>query len=120
MGEVTVLASNIEVDIKAQEQKIEQQKANEFNQFSNQLELLKKQHEGSSKKVSDIDTDHQLLMEKLLSLEKNLENRLKSLDEIDRNIQSRLSTYEETSNRRIKLVEDGNQSNQEKLVMLSH
>merc|ERR1712128_129833 len=55
--EVTVLASNIDINVKAQEQKMDQQKANDFNQFNSQLEQLKRQQDGSSNKISDIDAD---------------------------------------------------------------
>merc|ERR1711892_1232256 len=116
--EVSVLASNIEVNVKAQEQKMEQQKANDFNQFSNQLEQLKKQQENSNKKVSDIDADNHTLMEKTIGLERNFENRLKSLDEIDNDIRSRLGTFQVESTQKIKSVEDESKYNRERLILL--
>merc|ERR1711892_849720 len=115
--EVSVLASNIEVNVKAQEQKMEQQKANDFNQFSNQLEQLKKQQENSNKKVSDIDADNHTLMEKTIGLERNFENRLKSLDEIDNDIRSRLGTFQVESTQKIKSVEDESKYNRERLIL---
>merc|ERR1711892_504507 len=116
--EVSVLASNIEVNVKAQEQKMEQQKANDFNQFSNQLEQLKKQQENSNKKVSDIDADNHTLMEKTIGLERNFENRLKSLDEIDNDIRPRLGTFQVESTQKIKSVEDESKYNRERLILL--
>merc|ERR1712066_772437 len=116
--EVTVLASNIDTNVKAQEQKMEQQKANDFNQFNNQLEQLKRQQEGSNSKISNIDADHHTLMEKLMGLERNLDNRLKHLDEIDNNISSRLGVFQDESTQRIKLVENDNKYNKEKLILL--
>merc|ERR1711892_637404 len=112
--EVTVLASNI----KAQEQKMDQQKANDFNQFNSQLEQLKRQQDGSCNKISDIDADHHTLMEKLMGLERNLDNRLKNLDEIDNTISSRLGNFQDESTHRIKSVEDVSKYNREKLVLL--
>ena len=53
--EVSVLANNIEVNVKTQEQRIKKQKVNEFNQFDNQLEVLTKNQESLSKSISDID-----------------------------------------------------------------
>merc|ERR1711892_1203286 len=116
--EVTVLASNIDINVKAQEQKMDQQKANDFNQFNSQLEQLKRQQDGSCNKISDIDADHHTLMEKLMGLERNLDNRLKNLDEIDNSISSRLGNFQDENTHRIKSVEDVSKYNREKLVLL--
>merc|ERR1712168_1096295 len=116
--EVTVLAGNIDTNVKAQEQRMEQQKANDFNQFNNQLEQLKRQQEGSSNKMSNIDADHHTLMEKLMGLERNLDTRLKHLDDIDSNMSSRFGIFQEESIHRIKSVEDENKYNREKLILL--
>merc|ERR1739838_902664 len=75
--EVTVLASNIENNVKAQEQRMEKNSANEINQLSNQLDQLKKDQVSSFQKVTEINDDHKSLQDKVLTFEKNMDNKLK-------------------------------------------
>merc|ERR1712013_571172 len=92
--EVTVLAGNIDTNVKAQEQRMEQQKANDFNQFNNQLEQLKRHQEGSSNRISYIDADHRTLIEKLILLEDAHQNQLQKAAYIE-NLGDRVNRLDE-------------------------
>ena len=72
MKEVTVLASNIQVQVKEQEQKTVEQSSNDLNQIRNQIQDIENQNGISSQKISELNTDNQALLEKLLGLEKNI------------------------------------------------
>merc|ERR1712013_633494 len=81
-------------NVKAQEQRMEQQKANDFNQFNNQLEQLKRHQEGSSNRISYIDADHRTLMEKLILLEDAHQNQLQKAAYIE-NLGDRVNRLDE-------------------------
>ena len=66
MKEVTVLASNIQVQVKEQEQKMVEQSSNDLNQIRNQIQDIENQNGISSQKISELDTGNQALLEKLL------------------------------------------------------
>merc|ERR1711915_452348 len=79
MKEVTVLASNIQVQVKEQEQKMVEQSSNDLNQIRNQIQDIENQNGISSQKISELDTGNQALLEKLLGLEKSIEEKKREL-----------------------------------------
>ena len=71
MKEVTVLASNIQVQVKEQDQKRMEQSANELKQIRNQIQDIENQNGISSQKIFELDTGNQAPLEKWLVLKKN-------------------------------------------------
>ena len=68
MKEVTVLTSNIQVQVKEQEQKRMEQSANELKQIRNQIQDIENQNGISSQKIFELDTGNQAPLEKWLVL----------------------------------------------------
>merc|ERR1711892_944682 len=90
MRELTVMMSSIESYVKTQEQKLEQEKTNNFNQFNGQLQELRFAHDNISTKMVDVDADNNTLLEKLNILEKNLDSRFQELDFADKQLLQKL------------------------------
>merc|ERR1712106_760051 len=69
MKEVTVLTSNIQVQVKEQEQKMVEQSSNDLNQIRDQIHDIENQNGISNQKISELDNGNQALLEKLLGLQ---------------------------------------------------
>ena len=80
MKEVTVLASNIQVQVKEQEQKRMEQSANELKQIRNQIQDIENQNGISSQKIFKLDTGNQAPLEKWLVLKKTIGEKIEGLD----------------------------------------
>merc|ERR1711915_398096 len=91
MKEVTVLASNIQVQVKEQEQKMLEQSSNDLNQIRNQIQDIENQNGISSQKISELDTGNQALLEKLLGLEKSIGEKMEGLDKTDDSLLSKIN-----------------------------
>merc|ERR1712228_1019412 len=91
MKEVTVLASNIQVQVKEQEQKMVEQSSNDLNQIRNQIQDIENQNGISSQKISELDTGNQALLEKLLGLEKSIGEKMDGLDKTDDSLLSKIN-----------------------------
>merc|ERR1712142_1196606 len=91
MKEVTVLASNIQVQVKEQEQKMVEQSSNDLNQIRNQIQDIENQNGISSQKISELDTGNQALLEKLLGLEKSIGEKIEGLDKTDDSLLSKIN-----------------------------
>merc|ERR1712228_866298 len=91
MKEVTVLASNIQVQVKEQEQKMVEQSSNDLNQIRNQIQDIENQNGISSQKISELDTGNQALLEKLLGLEKSIGEKMEGLDKTDDSLLSKIN-----------------------------
>merc|ERR1712098_350540 len=91
MKEVTVLASNIQVQVKEQEQKMVEKSSNDLNQIRNQIQDIENQNRISSQKISELDTGNQALLEKLLGLEKSIVDRMEGLDKTDDNLLTKIN-----------------------------
>merc|ERR1712142_1279078 len=91
MKEVTVLASNIQVQVKEQEQKMVEQSSNDLNQIRNQIQDIENQNGISSQKISELDTGNQALLEKLLGLEKSIGEKIEGLDKTDESLLSKIN-----------------------------
>merc|ERR1711971_882099 len=70
--EVTVLTSNIQVQVKAQEQKMVEQSANDMNQIKEQLKDVENQAGLSGQKIKELDAGHQTLVEKISGMENGM------------------------------------------------
>ena len=80
MNEVTVLASNIQVQVKEQDQKRMEQSANELKQIRNQIQDIENQNGISSQKIFELDTGNQAPLEKWLVLKKTIGEKMEGLD----------------------------------------
>merc|ERR1712106_94467 len=83
MKEVTVLASNIQVQVKEQEQKMVEQNVNDLNQIKDQIQGIENQNGISTQKITELDNGNQALLEKLLGLEKSIGDRMEGLNKTD-------------------------------------
>ena len=91
MKEVTVLASNIQVQVKEQEQKMVEQSSNDLNQIRNQIQDIENQYGILSQKISELDTGNQALLEKLLGLEKSIGEKMEGHDMTDDSLLSKIN-----------------------------
>merc|ERR1712128_53532 len=83
MKEVTALTSNIQVQVKEQEQKMVEQSSNDLNQIRDQIHDIENQNGISNQKISELDNGNQALLEKLLGLEKSIGDRMEGLNKTD-------------------------------------
>merc|ERR1712106_1220750 len=91
MNEVTVLASNIQVQVKEQEQKMVEQKSNDLNKIRDQIQDIENQNGVSNQKISELDNGNQALLEKLLGLEKIIGDRMEGLNKTDDSLLSKIN-----------------------------
>merc|ERR1719495_2735659 len=91
MKEVTVLASNIQVQVSEQAQKMVEQSSNDLNQIRDQIQDIENQSGLSNQKISELDSGNQALLEKLLGLEKSIVDRMEGLDKTDENLLTKIN-----------------------------
>ena len=91
MKEVTVLASNIQVQVKEQEQKMVEQSSNDLNQIRDQIQDIENQNGISNQKISELDNGNQALLEKLLGLEKSIGDRMEGLNKTDESLLTKIN-----------------------------
>merc|ERR1719513_239114 len=91
MKEVTVLASNIQVQVSEQAQKMVEQSSNDLNQIRDQIQDIENQNGLSNQKISELDSGNQALLEKLLGLEKSIVDRMEGLDKTDDNLLTKIN-----------------------------
>merc|ERR1711936_32313 len=94
MKEVTVLASNIQVQLKEQEQKMVEENSNDLNQIRIQIQDIENQNGISNQKITELDNGNQSLLEKLLGLEKSIGDRMEGLDNTDDSLLSKINNLE--------------------------
>merc|ERR1719347_1707555 len=86
--EVTVLTSNIQVQVKAQEQKMVEQSANDMNEIKAQLK--------------DVDAGYQTLVQKVSGMENGVADRLDDLAKADASLLAKLSALESTNDQTVR------------------
>merc|ERR1712013_530805 len=91
MKEVTVLTSNIQVQVSEQAQKMVEQSSNDLNQIRDQIQDIENQNGLSNQKISELDSGNQALLEKLLGLEKSIVDRMEGLDKTDDNLLTKIN-----------------------------
>merc|ERR1712106_162388 len=92
MKELTILISNIKEQIIMQEEKISEKSTNDSNEMKSQFQVIQNDQDMSSKKIKELDNGSQSLLEKLISLEKDIGERCDDLDKTDENLLSKLET----------------------------
>merc|ERR1719238_650926 len=100
--EVTVLTSNIQVQVKAQEQKMVEQSANDMNQIKEQLKDVENQAGVSGQKIKELDAGHQTLVEKISGMENGVADRLDDLAKADASLLAKLSALESTNDQTVR------------------
>merc|ERR1719300_104533 len=100
--EVTVLTSNIQVQVKAQEQKMVEQSANDMNQIREQLKDVENQAGVSGQKIKELDAGHQTLVEKISGMENGVADRLDDLAKADASLLAKLSALESTNDQTVR------------------
>ena len=100
--EVTVLTSNIQVQVKAQEQKMVEQSANDMNQIKEQLKDIENQAGVSGQKIKELDAGHQTLVEKISGMENGVADRLDDLAKADASLLAKLSALESTNDQTVR------------------
>merc|ERR1712098_954074 len=91
MKEVTVLASNIQVQVSEQAQKMVEQSSNDLNQIRDQIQDIENQNGLSNQKISELDSGNQAMLEKFLGLEKSIVDRMEGLDKTDDNLLTKIN-----------------------------
>merc|ERR1719153_564581 len=101
MKEMTVITNNIQVQIKAQEQKMIEQSANDLNQIRDQLRDIENQAGLSGQKIQELDRDSQTLQEKVLGMESQVADRLDDLVKSDASILAKINGLESNTTQNI-------------------
>merc|ERR1719167_946460 len=101
MKEMTVITNNIQVQIKAQEQKMIEQSANDMNQIRDQLRDIENQAGLSGQKIQELDRESQTLQEKVLGIENQVTDRLDDLVKSDASIMAKINGIESNTNQNI-------------------
>merc|ERR1712025_82603 len=101
MKEITVIINNIKEQILIQEEKITQKSTNDFNEMKSKIQVLENDQDLSNKKINELDTGSQSLLEKLISLEKDISERCGNLDKTDENLLSMIRKLENDNNNQI-------------------
>merc|ERR1712128_136688 len=91
MKEVTVLASNIQVQVKEKGQKMVEQSSNDLNQIKDQIQDIENQNGISNQKITELDNGNQALLEKLLGLEKSIGDRMEGLNKTDESLLTKIN-----------------------------
>merc|ERR1712089_25975 len=101
MKEMTVITNNIQVQIKAQEQKMIEQSANALNQIRDQLRDIENQAGLSGQQIQELDRDSQTLQEKVLGMENQVTDRLDDLVKSDASIMAKINGLESNTTQNI-------------------
>merc|ERR1711892_460804 len=101
MKELTILISNIKEQIIMQEEKITEKSTNDFNEMKSQIQVIQNDQDMSSKKIKELDNGSQSLLEKLISLEKDIGERCDDLDKTDENLLSMITKLGNDNNTQV-------------------
>merc|ERR1712106_393353 len=99
--ELTILISNIKEQIIMQEEKITEKSTNDFNEMKSQIQVIQNDQDMSSKKIKELDNGSQSLLEKLISLEKDIGERCDDLDKTDENLLSMITKLGNDNNTQV-------------------
>merc|ERR1712106_1202788 len=101
MKELTILISNIKEQIIMQEEKITEKSTNDFNGMKSQIQVIQNDQDMSSKKIKELDNGSQSLLEKLISLEKDIGEKCDDLDKTDENLLSMITKLGNDNNTQV-------------------
>merc|ERR1712128_290698 len=101
MKDLTILISNIKEQIIMQEEKITEKSTNDFNEMKSQIQVIQNDQDMSSKKMKELDNGSQSLLEKLISLEKDIGERCDDLDKTDENLLSMITKLGNDNNTQV-------------------
>merc|ERR1712128_2823 len=101
MKELTILISNIKEQMIMQEEKITEKSTNDFNEMKSQIQVIQNDQDMSSKKIKELDNGSQSLLEKLISLEKDIGERCDDLDKTDENLLSMITKLGNDNNTQV-------------------
>merc|ERR1711935_763116 len=101
MKELTILISNIKEQIIMQEEKITEKSTNDFNEMKSQIQVIQNDQDMSSKKIKELVNGSQSLLEKLISLEKDIGEKCDDLDKTDENILSMITKLGNDNNTQV-------------------
>merc|ERR1712180_99152 len=103
---VTVLATNIEVHVKAQEEKREQQKEESLSEVNGKIAALEKDLNTMHKKVSDIDNMENSLDASIKTLNNKITTRIEELCKFNVDMKNQISVHESSQERRLEVLGD--------------
>merc|ERR1712142_912168 len=101
MKEVSTLASNIEVQVKQREQKIQEINSSEINEVKDQIVKLES---STGRKMTELDAGSQALLEKLLGLETGLSSWVEALGKTDVDLLGRINTIKAENEKEIDML----------------
>merc|ERR1711892_868441 len=101
MKELTIIISNIKEQIIMQEEKITEKSINDFNEMKSQIQVIQNDQDMSSKKIKELDNGSQSLLDKLISLEKDIGERCDDLDKTDENLLSMITKLGNDNNTQV-------------------
>merc|ERR1712106_101425 len=101
MKELTILISNIKEQIIMQDKKITEKSTNDFNEMKSQIQVIQNDQDKSSKRIKELDNGSQSLLEKLISLEKDVGERCDDLDKTDENLLSMITKLGNDNNTQV-------------------
>merc|ERR1711892_841509 len=118
MRKLTVMTSSIESYVKTQDQKLEQDMANNFNQFNGQLQELRLANDNISTKMVDVDADNKTLLEKVNEMEKNLDSHFQELDAADKQLLQKLEDHSLVQDSKMNKMDSENKDQVKKIVQI--
>merc|ERR1712179_381067 len=101
MKEVTVLTSNIQVQMKAQEQKMIEQSSNDLDQIRDQLRDIENQAGLSDQRIQELDKGNQTFQDKVHGIESQVTDRLEDLAKSDASLLARINELQSNNTENI-------------------
>merc|ERR1712179_782632 len=101
MKEVTVLTSNIQVQMKAQEQKMIEQSSNDLDQIRDQLRDIENQAGLFDQKIQELDNGNQTFQDKVHGIESQVTDRLEDLAKSDASLLARINELQSNNTENI-------------------
>merc|ERR1712179_224582 len=101
MKEVTVLTSNIQVQMKAQEQKMIEQSSNDLDQIRDQLRDIENQAGLFDQRIQELDNGNQTLQDKVHGIESQVTDRLEDLAKSDASLLARINELQSNNTENI-------------------
>ena len=115
MKEVTVLATNIEVHVKSQEQRIEQQNEEGLTNVNKKIAMLEGDLDSVQKKIADVDNKGLSLSGNVQTINQTLVSKLDELKKVTDDLEARLNNASADHSKKMETLQDLHAENTDKI-----
>ena len=115
MKEVTVLATNIEVHVKSQEQRIEQQNEEGLTNVNKKIAMIEGDLDTAQKKIADLDSKGLSLSGNVQTTNQTLVSKLDELKKITDDLEAKLSNASADHSKKMEAIQDLYAENTDKI-----